>query len=52
MTSSCRTAAQRMGFAEHQPVWLTAGEDAPNGATVRFLVEGAECAPMQMASSG
>jgi DNA polymerase-3 subunit chi len=31
------------GHPEHQPIWLTAGEDAPNGATVRFLVEGAEC---------
>jgi len=25
-----------------QPVYLTAGEDNPNGATVRFLVDGAE----------
>jgi DNA polymerase-3 subunit chi len=31
------------GFAEHQPVWLTSGDDAPNGATVRFLIEGADC---------
>ena len=27
---------------EDQPVWLTHGEDVPNGAPVRFLVDGAE----------
>lgn len=31
------------GFAEHQPIWLTAGDDAPNGANVRILVDGADC---------
>ncbi len=30
------------GHPERQPVWLTTGEDNPNGATVRFLVDGAE----------
>jgi DNA polymerase-3 subunit chi len=30
------------GHAEHQPVWLTAGDDNPNGANVRFLVDGAD----------
>ncbi|MGE0630537.1 MAG: DNA polymerase III subunit chi [Hyphomicrobiaceae bacterium] len=30
------------GNAERQPVWLTTGSDNPNGATVRFLVDGAE----------
>ena len=29
------------GHAEHQPVWLTVGDDNPNGAHVRFLVDGA-----------
>jgi DNA polymerase III subunit chi len=29
------------GHAEEQPVWLTTGDDNPNGATVRFLVDGA-----------
>ncbi|MCY1706376.1 DNA polymerase III subunit chi [Pannonibacter sp. SL95] len=27
------------GFAEHQPVYLTAAEDNPNDAQVRFLVD-------------
>ena len=31
----------RDGFAEHQPVWLTARDENPNGATVLFLVDGA-----------
>jgi DNA polymerase III subunit chi len=30
------------GRAEEQPVWLTTGDDNPNDATVRFLVDGAE----------
>jgi DNA polymerase-3 subunit chi len=30
------------GHAEEQPVWLTAGDDNPNGASVRFLVDGAD----------
>jgi DNA polymerase III subunit chi len=33
---------QRDGNASEQPVYLTAGEGNPNGATVRFLVDGAE----------
>lgn len=32
----------RDGFAAEQPVYLTAADDNPNGATVRFLVDGAE----------
>ncbi len=31
------------GFAGEQPVFLTACEDNPNGASVRFLVDGADC---------
>jgi DNA polymerase-3 subunit chi len=32
----------RDGMMEQQPIFLTTGEDNPNGATVRFLVDGAE----------
>jgi DNA polymerase-3 subunit chi len=28
------------GDAERQPIWLTVGEETPNGATVRFFVDG------------
>ena len=31
------------GFAGEQPVFLTVCEDNPNGASVRFLVDGADC---------
>ena len=34
------------GNAEAQPVWLTAGDDNPNAATVRFLADGAELADL------
>jgi DNA polymerase-3 subunit chi len=34
------------GNAELQPVYLTAGDDNPNGATVRFLVDGAVAADL------
>jgi DNA polymerase-3 subunit chi len=30
------------GNAAEQPIWLTTGDDNPNGASVRFLVDGAE----------
>jgi DNA polymerase-3 subunit chi len=30
------------GHAEAQPIWLTTGDDNPNEANVRFLVDGAE----------
>ncbi len=30
------------GHGEHQPVYLTTDDDNPNGAGVRFLVEGAD----------
>jgi DNA polymerase-3 subunit chi len=32
------------GRAAEQPVWLTAGDDNPNGANVRFVADGAEAA--------
>jgi DNA polymerase-3 subunit chi len=33
----------RDGFSAEQPVFLTSGDDTPNNATVRFLVDGADC---------
>lgn len=30
------------GFPERQPIFLTTGPENPNGATVRFIVDGAE----------
>jgi DNA polymerase III subunit chi len=33
------------GDAASQPVYLTTGEDAPNGAEVRFFLDGADPAP-------
>jgi DNA polymerase III subunit chi len=32
------------GRADEHPVWLTTGDDNPNGASVRFLVDSAESA--------
>ena len=29
------------GFGQLQPIWITEGADAPNGAAVRFFVDGA-----------
>ena len=34
------------GDPELQPIWLTAAEEAPNGARFLFLVEGAEAAEL------
>jgi DNA polymerase-3 subunit chi len=34
------------GHAEEQPIWLTTGDDNPNAADVRFLVDGAEAAEL------
>ena len=31
----------KTGFAAEQPVYLTTGDDTPNGAGVRFLIDGA-----------
>ncbi len=33
--------AKKDGFASEQPIYLTTSDDAPNGARVRFLVDGA-----------
>jgi DNA polymerase-3 subunit chi len=38
--------SSRDGDADRQPIWLTAGDDSPNGATVRFLVDGATAASL------
>jgi DNA polymerase-3 subunit chi len=32
------------GFAERQPIWLTAEDENPNGAQVLFIADGAESA--------
>jgi DNA polymerase-3 subunit chi len=34
-------ATKKDGFAARQPVFLTTGDDNPNGASVRFCVDGA-----------
>jgi DNA polymerase III subunit chi len=36
----------REGDPEMQPVFLTTGPENPNGAAVRFLIEGADVAPI------
>jgi DNA polymerase-3 subunit chi len=36
----------REGDPEMQPIFLTTGMENPNGAAVRFLIEGAEVAPI------
>jgi len=37
----------KAGNAAQQPVFLTAGDDNPNGATVRFMVDGAPLQPLE-----
>jgi len=37
------------GRADEQPVYLTLGEENPNGATVLMLVDGARATPSEMA---
>jgi DNA polymerase-3 subunit chi len=39
--------SKKDGFAEKQPIWLTAETDNPNHATFLFLVDGAEIEPKQ-----
>jgi DNA polymerase III subunit chi len=39
-------ASAREGDPQVQPVFLTTGPENPNGARVRFLIEGAEAAPI------
>jgi DNA polymerase-3 subunit chi len=34
------------GHGEHQPIWITPGDDRPNGAVVLFLTDGAESAAL------
>ena len=31
---------EAMGYAEHQPIWITAADDAPNAAQFLFLLDG------------
>ena len=35
------------GAPRHQPVWITTQDENPNGANIRFLVDGADCASLQ-----
>ena len=39
--------SKKDGFAEAQPIWLTAESDNPNAAVFLFLVDGAEIEPSQ-----
>ena len=41
--------SKKDGFAEDQPVWLTAGDDNPNNAEFLFLVDGALVAATEAA---
>ena len=41
-TSFLPHGSKKDGNAEMQPVWLTSGEDIPNGAAFLFLVDGAQ----------
>lgn len=31
------------GFPSEQPIYLTTGDETPNGARIRFVVDGAQC---------
>jgi DNA polymerase-3 subunit chi len=42
----------REGDPEMQPIFLTVGPENPNRATVRFLIEGAEVAPILERNDG
>ena len=38
----------KSGHADLQPVFLTTETDNPNGATVRFMVDGAQLEPLRL----
>lgn len=40
-TSFLPHGSRKDGFADMQPIWLTAGDDVPNGAEFLFLTDGA-----------
>ena len=44
-TSFIPHGSKKDGFAEEQPIWLSAGDDNPNHATLLFLVDGADISP-------
>ncbi len=44
-TSFIPHGSKKDGFAESQPIWLSAGDDNPNHATLLFLVDGADISP-------
>ena len=37
--------SKKDGFGEDQPIWISAGDDAPNQAVFLFLVDGAAVTP-------
>ena len=37
--------SKKDGFGEEQPIWISAGDDAPNQAVFLFLVDGAAVTP-------
>lgn len=44
-TSFLPHGTRKDGNGEMQPIWLTSGEDIPNGASFLFLVDGAQVEP-------
>ena len=42
--------SKKDGFAEQQPIWLTAQNENPNGAEFLFLTEGAECTTEELSA--
>ena len=44
-TSFIPHGSKKDGFAEAQPIWLSAEDDNPNHATLLFLVDGADISP-------
>jgi DNA polymerase-3 subunit chi len=42
--------SRKDGSAELQPIWLSAEDDNPNGATLLFLADGANMLPEQLTS--
>lgn len=46
-TSFIPHGSKKDGFADQQPIWLTAGDDNPNNAVLLFLVDGAKITPTE-----
>ena len=47
-TSFLPHGSKKDGFANQQPIWLTAGDDNPNNAELLFLVDDAYVAPDEL----